>query len=94
MQVLVTTLFSSLGGILNVLVLILLVWFMFAILGVSLYSNQMIHCSLEPKNPYKIQEYESCHDKGGVWESYPLNFDNLPNGMLSLLVISSLNNWD
>ena len=54
MQVLVTTLFSSLSGILNVLILILLVWFMFAILGVSLYAKQMIHCSLDQKNPYKI----------------------------------------
>jgi hypothetical protein len=39
MQVLVTTLFKSLSGIFNVLILIIIVWFMFAILGVSLYSK-------------------------------------------------------
>jgi hypothetical protein len=29
-----------------------------------------------------------------VWQSYPLNFDTVPQGMLTLLVVSSLNNWD
>jgi Ion transport protein len=91
---LVWTLISSIGGILNVLVFIMIVWFMFAILGVSLYSKRLIYCSAFPNDPYLIQKNADCLSKEGFWKSYPLNFDNLPNGMLTLLVISSLNNWD
>ena len=68
---------------------------MFSILGVSLLGKKLIYCSAAPEdNPYLVVEDDSCKQKRGNWVSYPLNYDSVLNGMLTLLVTSSLNNWD
>jgi hypothetical protein len=78
-----------------VLLLIVIVWFMFSILGVSLLGKKLIYCSAAPEdNPYLIVDDDSCKQNRGHWISYPLNYDSVLNGMLTLLVTSSLNNWD
>lgn len=95
MQVLLSTLLQSIAGIFNVLLLIVIVWFMFSILGVSLLGKKLIYCSAAPEdNPYSIVDDETCKLMRGRWVSYPLNYDSVLNGMLTLLVTSSLNNWD
>jgi hypothetical protein len=95
MQVLLSTLLQSIAGIFNVLLLIVIVWFMFSILGVSLLGKKLVYCSKAPdNNPYLIVDNETCLQKKGKWVSYPLNYDSVLNGMLTLLVTSSLNNWD
>ena len=98
MQMLVSTLFASLSGIANVVVLLLIVWLMFAILGDSIFSNRLIYCSkardTNEQLILKLYTHESCLKVGGDWISYPLNYDTVPNGILTLLVVSSLNNWD
>jgi hypothetical protein len=71
-----------------------MVWFMFAILGVSLFSNRLIYCSTSESNPYKIVSNKDCIKSGGYWKVYPLNFDTVGNSLLVLLIVSSLNNWD
>ena len=62
MQNLVSTLFQSLSGIANVVLLLLIVMTMFAILGDSLLSNRLIYCSsAKSQNAiYALTEAEAC----------------------------------
>ena len=36
---------------------------------------------------------EECLFEGGTWETRDINFDNIINGMISLFVLSTLENW-
>lgn len=46
MKVVVIALFESVGAIANVLVVVLLIWLMFAILGMSLIGGRMGYCDV------------------------------------------------
>lgn len=98
MQVLITTLLSSIGGIANVVLLLLIVWLMFAILGVSILSDRLQYCSaasLQNQDElYKLNSLTACEREGATMKAYPYNFDTVANGILTLLIVSSLNNWD
>lgn len=98
MQILITTLISSISGIANVVLLLLVVWLMFAILGVSLFSQRLVYCShaslQNAKELYRLSDPVQCEKEGGYMMSYPYNFDTVENGILTLLIVSSLNNWD
>ena len=76
MQNIVASLFASLAGIANVLILLAVIFLMFAILGVSLLSNRLIYCSAVyfnggTQNPYDIVDNDACINAHGVWLSYP-----------------------
>lgn len=45
MKMVVIALLESLGGIMNVLIVISMIWLMFAILGISLLGNRLWYCS-------------------------------------------------
>lgn len=47
MKIVVNSLLSSVKGIMNVGVVVIIVWLMFAILGVSLFSGKFYSCSNE-----------------------------------------------
>ncbi|TNV88166.1 hypothetical protein FGO68_gene13672 [Halteria grandinella] len=98
MQILITTLISSISGIANVVLLLLVVWLMFAILGVSLFSQRLVYCShaslQNTQELYRLSDPVQCNKEGGYMMSYPYNFDTVENGILTLLIVSSLNNWD
>jgi hypothetical protein len=98
MQILITTLVSSISGIANVVLLLFIVWLMFAILGVSILSDRLTYCSAaslqSASELYSLRDPVKCERAGGYFMSYPYNFDTVLNGILTLLVVSSLNNWD
>ena len=52
MKIVVAALIESVGHILNVLIVVLVVWLMFAILGVNLFGGKFQHCT---KDKYKIR---------------------------------------
>jgi len=58
MKLIVTTLLESLTGILNMILVLFLVWLMFAILGVSLMKGKMNYCNFSSTGPnYDIYTY-------------------------------------
>jgi len=58
MKLIVTTLLESLTGILNMILVLFLVWLMFAILGVSLMKGKMNYCNFSSSGPnYDIYTY-------------------------------------
>ena len=49
MKLIVTALLESVGGILNVVIVLLLIWLMFAILAINLMKGKLNYCSF-PSN--------------------------------------------
>lgn len=47
MKILVSALLQSIGGILNVSLIISLIWIMFAIVGINILKGKMYYCNYE-----------------------------------------------
>ena len=88
MKLMVTALMESVTGIFNVLIVILLVWLMFAILAMNLKSGELNYCSANA-SLLKID----CFAVGGNWKLYDLNFDYIGSTMVTLFVISTFEGW-
>ena len=57
MKLVVTALLESISGIFNVTIVVLLVWMMFAILGINLMSGKLNYCRTDISiNPYVVHE--------------------------------------
>ena len=63
-KTLVICLLESVGHIINVVIVLLIVWLMFAILGVSLFSGKFFYCS---RNPYLNHNEMICEKDRGTW---------------------------
>ena len=57
LKIIVTALLDAGGSILNVIVVILMVWLMFAIFGVNIYKGHFFYCSIDK---YAYQEKYYC----------------------------------
>jgi len=90
MKIIVVALLESVGHIINVMIVVMIVWLMFAILGVSLFSGKFQHCSI---SPYSNGSQQECEEAGGQWDVYDSNFDNVISAMMTLFVVSSLEGW-
>ena len=53
----VAALFESVGSIINVSVVVLIIWMMFAIYGMNTYMGMFFYCS---KEPYKLNTRWVC----------------------------------
>jgi hypothetical protein len=96
MKIVVNGLLESLVAILNVLVVIGMVWMMFAILGSNLMQNKMGYCAVpaDPKfNPYGVGKLACVDTYKGTWATRDSNFDNVGEGIVTLYVLSTLEGW-
>ena len=50
MKMIVVALFESVGHIFNVMIVVMIVWLMFAILGVNLFSGKFFYCTNDKYN--------------------------------------------
>ena len=91
MKVVVNALMESLVAILNVSIVILMVWIMFGILGISFLKDEMGYCS-GLDNYYNISQ-NTCNQMGHEWKIWPWNFDNIGNALITLFILSSLEGW-
>jgi hypothetical protein len=78
------------GAIFNVMIVVMIVWLMFAILAVNLYAGKAFYCTEEM---YVHHYEEDCLEAGGQWLRYDSNFDSVGNGMITLFIVSSLEGW-
>lgn len=62
MKLVVTALLESVSGIINVLIVLILVWMMFAILGINLLKDKMYFCNFPIEN-VNLSIYDYNHDK-------------------------------
>lgn len=88
MKIVVNALLESIVAIMNVVLVSLIIWIMFAILGVSLFGGKLYTCSNKI-----ILNRTDCENSGFKWESLSPNYDNLINAMITLFIISSEENW-
>ncbi|CAD8079150.1 unnamed protein product [Paramecium primaurelia] len=93
MKILVSALLQSINGIFNVAIVVILVWMMFAILGINLEKDKMSFCNMGDDEIYYHYGVQECKQNGGVWENRKTNFDNILNGMLTLFILSTLEGW-
>ena len=91
LKIVVTSLLESVGAIINVLIVLILIWLMFAILAINLLKEKMSYCS-GVEDIYGVSQSQ-CEEMGLSWKAYDTNFDNIYNAMITLYVISSLEGW-
>lgn len=90
MKLIVTALLESIGHIINVVVVVLMVWLMFAILAVNLFGGKLYYCT---EDTYSVSNETECRLANGKWGPYDQNFDNVLNAMLTLFIISTQEGW-
>ena len=90
MKMVVIALLESMGHIFNVLIVIAVVYLIFAIVGVSLMGGKFFYCNL---NMYQMQTEQDCLFALGQWKRWDHNFDTVIEAMNTLYVVSSLEGW-
>ena len=74
MKMIVAALFESVGSIFNVMIVVMMVWLMFAILAINLLAGKSFYCSIDM---YKNHRKSDCNDAGGSWNRFDSNFDDV-----------------
>jgi hypothetical protein len=55
MKMIIVALFNSIGHILNVIIVVMIVWLMFAILGVNLFAGKFFYCDIIDVSKFNIE---------------------------------------
>jgi hypothetical protein len=90
MKMIVRALLESLGGIINVLLVVAVVFLIFAIVGINFFAGKFFFCSIDK---YILHDQLTCEYAGGKWMIYDHNFDDVMRGFITLYVVSSLEGW-
>lgn len=88
MRVIVNALVESFQALANVSIVILIVWLIFAILGVSLMQGKLYTCSQPDLNTQ-----EDCERYGFNWQNAPNHYDNVVAAYIALFDLTSQENW-
>ena len=91
----VNALFAAIPGIGNVLLVSLLFWLIFSILGVHLFAGTFYKCVDQDneKLPYSVVASKAeclSHPEGYRWVNSKVTFDNVFAGFLALMQVVSL----
>jgi voltage-gated sodium channel type II alpha len=96
-QVVVNALIQAIPSIFNVLLVCLVFWLIFSIMGVNLFSGKYARCvdaDLKPLHPNVTANKSMCDSpenklKNYSWFTPKINFDNVPSGYLALFQVVS-----
>lgn len=93
-QVVVNALFAAIPGIGNVLLVSLLFWLIFSILGVHLFAGKFYKCVDEDNEPLPtsiVANKSQCLEHPDVyrWVNSKVTFDNVFAGFLALMQVVS-----
>lgn len=80
------------GAIFNVLLVVFLVYLMFAIVGMSLLADKLHYCDVSIISKYNISSTR-CRELGYEWVNKQANFDNVGYGLITLVAMGSLEGW-
>jgi hypothetical protein len=83
-------LIKSVWGIMNVIFVMVMVWLIFAIFGITLYSGRMGYC--EHRMAFHVSQ-AACIREGRVWETFPHNFENIIEALPTLFILATLDVW-
>ncbi|XP_048366458.1 sodium channel protein type 4 subunit alpha-like [Sphaerodactylus townsendi] len=101
MRVVVNALVGAIPSIMNVLLVCLIFWLIFSIVGVNLFSGKFGKCvnfteegsDLTPlvKNRSDCEKFN--HTQRIYWTTVKVNFDNVASGYLALLQVATFKGW-
>ncbi|XP_027762392.1 sodium channel protein type 3 subunit alpha-like [Empidonax traillii] len=92
-KVVVNALLGAIPSILNVLLVCVVFWLLFNILGVKWFGRRFAKCILQEGDISLINNETDCITYGGNWTNYPVNFDNVGIGYLALLQVATFKGW-
>uniref|UniRef100_A0A8D0EEE1 Sodium channel protein n=1 Tax=Salvator merianae TaxID=96440 RepID=A0A8D0EEE1_SALMN len=98
-DVVVNALVGAIPSIMNVLLVCLIFWLIFSIMGVNLFAGKFYHCvnttTGEMFNISEVENKTQCemliqNDQDARWKNVKVNFDNVGAGYLALLQVVSI----
>ena len=95
-KVVFTAILHSMPPLLNVTVISLVVWLVFAIVGLQQFNGKFHRCSDKQYGDVEgaaAQTRAACLDAGYTWRNNPANFDNIGRAFLTLFQVASLEGW-
>ncbi|VCX38336.1 unnamed protein product, partial [Gulo gulo] len=98
MKVVVNALIGAIPAILNVLLVCLIFWLIFCILGVNFFSGSFGRCVNRTDinsviNYSTIENKTQCESGNLSWVTLPVNFDNVGMAYLALLQVATFKGW-
>ncbi|XP_045153955.1 sodium channel protein type 2 subunit alpha [Echinops telfairi] len=102
MRVVVNALLGAIPSIMNVLLVCLIFWLIFSIMGVNLFAGKFYHCinytTGEMFDISVVNNYSECKaliesNQTARWKNVKVNFDNVGLGYLSLLQVATFKGW-
>ncbi|XP_048583288.1 sodium channel protein 1 brain-like isoform X2 [Nematostella vectensis] len=96
MKVVVNSLLFAIPGIGNVLLVCLVFWLIFSIMGVQFFGGRFFKCvdAQGERVDYNIVSNKSdCISLGYRWVNSKINFDNSLNGFLALFQVATFEGW-
>ncbi|XP_076121995.1 sodium channel protein type 4 subunit alpha B-like [Alosa pseudoharengus] len=102
MRVVVNALVGSIPSIFNVLLVCLIFWLIFSIMGVNLFAGKFYYCWNTTTEEYFFHEdvnnKSDCYDlmEFGIdaqWKNVRVNYDNVAMGYLSLFQVATFKGW-
>ncbi|KAG8000693.1 Sodium channel protein type 2 subunit alpha [Nibea albiflora] len=91
MRVVVNALLGAIPSIFNVLLVCLIFWLIFSIMGVNLFAGKYYACynktTHEPFPSSEVPDKDACNKNNGRWTNLKINFDNVGLGYLALLQV-------
>ncbi|XP_076012644.1 sodium channel, voltage gated, type VIII, alpha subunit b isoform X3 [Genypterus blacodes] len=103
MRVVVNALVGAIPSIMNVLLVCLIFWLIFSIMGVNLFAGKYYFCFNETAEEYfhpdDVNNKTQCFDLINTnhtevrWKNVKINFDNVGAGYLALLQVATFKGW-
>ncbi|XP_054451476.1 sodium channel protein type 11 subunit alpha [Pteronotus mesoamericanus] len=99
MKVVVNALIGAIPAILNVLLVCLIFWLIFCILGVNLFAGKFGRCVNETDNKSilinlnDVNNKNQCISANLTWSNRKVNFDNVGMAYLALLQVATFKGW-
>uniref|UniRef100_A0A674P1U3 Sodium channel protein n=1 Tax=Takifugu rubripes TaxID=31033 RepID=A0A674P1U3_TAKRU len=100
MRVVVNALLGAIPSIFNVLLVCLIFWLIFSIMGVNLFAGKFRMCirrtTNQPFLPTEVKTKNDCINLGqdvARWTNLKVNFDNVGLGYLALLQVATFKGW-
>ncbi|XP_038157888.1 sodium channel, voltage-gated, type I like, alpha b isoform X2 [Cyprinodon tularosa] len=100
MRVVVNALLGAIPSIMNVLLVCLIFWLIFSIMGVNLFAGKYYHCVNTTNDelfPISIvnnkTECLNLVNNSARWRNVKINFDNVGAGYLALLQVATFKGW-
>ncbi|XP_055537087.1 sodium channel protein para isoform X47 [Wyeomyia smithii] len=96
MRVVVNALVQAIPSIFNVLLVCLIFWLIFAIMGVQLFAGKYYKCVDTNKTTLSheiIPDKPACIAENYTWENSPMNFDHVGKAYLCLFQVATFKGW-